>query len=54
MIHLFLGLSFDDSDLEGFDQLVCKNIIPVNKATKHENRLIRQTPYRIVALPAAG
>jgi len=51
MIHLFLGLSFGGTELEGFDQLVDNNIIPVNKATKHENRRIRQTPYRIVALP---
>ena len=53
MIHLFLGVSFGEANLEGFDRLICTNIIPVTKATKHENRLIRHTPYRIVALPAA-
>ena len=51
MMHLFLGLSFKGTLLEGFDQLVDDNIIPVNEATEHTNRLIRHTPYRIVALP---
>jgi hypothetical protein len=53
MIHLFLGLSFKGTFLEGFYQLAESNIIPVNEATKHAHRLIQDTPYRIVALPAA-
>jgi len=53
MIQLFLGLSFKGTLLKGFDHLVDNNIIPVNEATKHENRLIQHTPYRIVALPAS-